>query len=796
MSDTEQKEAIAARGRAKGSITRLKNSFDREALINSPIELVLAKKTRLLEAFREYERLTSKVASLFSSPPATLATDDEEVEDNYILLLAQLESIINVIRLRDNPPQASPSVSVKSENLKLPRVVIKTFTVVKQHLAALQNLGEPVDKWDAIIICILSKKIDLPTYRAFQLERDKNVSPTVKEFLGYVEKRALAFENTDVKGPSQSFVSRPEAAQAKLSAHQPQRQCLYCKCAHRLYNCPSFNLASIHKRMEFASTNNLCKICLSQHKRKCKFHFRCKVCKLQHNSLLHQDKPTPSVTLSATRNRAHNIVLPSARVKLITKSGRVIYCKALLDGCSQASFITQKIVDKLGLPMQNTSSKITGINNAKHAIDKCINLDVHSAVYPFKINVNCKVVDKITTKLPQIPINKSHITLPTNCKLADENFNKHGDVDLLLDAGVFFQILLTQTKNNGDQATKQPIVTAGTPSTSAPSLTTSSAAASSTSIACAATPQGPTLVQTSFGVIIGGRLQLPARKKSKQVISLLCTECNEYQSDLSSAFGETKKVTEIFLDKIPEQDYCEKPFRESTKLADNKYEVSQPNKFPLEQEVNSELGKTSHLALNGFLNLEKRLHVPQNQTLFTKYHDGHGQLILHNEDCIFSEYSPLPTELPELKADHTSALCLTTTVHNPDLFEIIKKFSTIAKMTCVLAYILRFCNNVKPTSQNLKDLTIVKHEKAQFLSNDLRMLQSDKQLKGNLNLLTPFLDGEGIIRVGGRLQNASLPYAAQHPAILPKQSPITNLLARNEHICLLDARQNVILCYS
>ncbi|XP_063378615.1 uncharacterized protein LOC134665573 isoform X2 [Cydia fagiglandana] len=325
MSDTEQKEAIAARGRAKGSITRLKNSFDREALINSPIELVLAKKTRLLEAFREYERLTSKVASLFSSPPATLATDDEEVEDNYILLLAQLESIINVIRLRDNPPQASPSVSVKSENLKLPRVVIKTFTgkyteyyeftnmftamidkctsfsavqklyylkgflsdepldliknlplednsypealrllkerydnkvritqehvnalldmptitrsnvtnlrnfisVVKQHLAALQNLGEPVDKWDAIIICILSKKIDLPTYRAFQLERDKNVSPTVKEFLGYVEKRALAFENTDVKGPSQSFVSRPEAAQAKLSAHQPQRQCLY-----------------------------------------------------------------------------------------------------------------------------------------------------------------------------------------------------------------------------------------------------------------------------------------------------------------------------------------------------------------------------------------------------------------------------------------------------------------------------------------------------------------------------------------------------------------------------------------
>ncbi|XP_061719636.1 uncharacterized protein LOC133527426 isoform X2 [Cydia pomonella] len=233
MSEAEQKEAIAARGRAKASITRLKNSLDREALINSPIELVTVKRARLLDAFSDYERLTSKVASLFSSPPATLASDDEEVEDNYILLVAQLDSIINVIRQRDNPQvnatsSSATGVSVKSENLKLPRIVIKTFTVVKQHLAALRNLGEPVDKWDAIIICILSKKIDLPTYRAFQLERNNNESPTVKEFLGYVEKRALAFENTDVqKGPSQSFVSHSITAQAKPSAHQPQLQCLY-----------------------------------------------------------------------------------------------------------------------------------------------------------------------------------------------------------------------------------------------------------------------------------------------------------------------------------------------------------------------------------------------------------------------------------------------------------------------------------------------------------------------------------------------------------------------------------------
>ncbi|XP_063546991.1 uncharacterized protein LOC134754603 [Cydia strobilella] len=166
--------------------------------------------------------------------------------------------------------------------------------------------------------------------------------------------------------------------------------------------------------------------------------------------------------------------------------------------------------------MQNTRSEITGIKNAKHAMDKCINLDVHSAVYPFIVTVTCHVVDKITARLPQIPIDISHIALPTNCKLADEDFNKPGDVDLLLDAGIFFQILLPQMKlDNGEQATKQPIVTAGTASTPAPSFTTLSAAASSNSVACAATSQGPTLVQTPFGVIIAGRTQLPARNSNQ-----------------------------------------------------------------------------------------------------------------------------------------------------------------------------------------------------------------------------------------------------------------------------------------
>ena len=42
--------------------------------------------------------------------------------------------------------------------------------------------------------------------------------------------------------------------------------------------------------------------------------------------------------------------------------------------------------------------------------------------------------------------------------------------------------------------------------------------------------------------------------------------------------------------------------------------------------------------------------------------------------------------------------------------------------------------------------------------------------------LDPFLDGEGILRVGGRLKNATTPYEVKHPVLIPKNDHVTNLL--------------------
>ncbi|GFQ85270.1 uncharacterized protein TNCT_326001 [Trichonephila clavata] len=54
--------------------------------------------------------------------------------------------------------------------------------------------------------------------------------------------------------------------------------------------------------------------------------------------------------------------------------------------------------------------------------------------------------------------------------------------------------------------------------------------------------------------------------------------------------------------------------------------------------------------------------------------------------------------------------------------------------------------------------------------------------KGKLFSLNPFLDGNQILRVGGRLQNSDLTYSQKHPAILPADHLLTKLIMINIHI--------------
>ena len=51
----------------------------------------------------------------------------------------------------------------------------------------------------------------------------------------------------------------------------------------------------------------------------------------------------------------------------------------------------------------------------------------------------------------------------------------------------------------------------------------------------------------------------------------------------------------------------------------------------------------------------------------------------------------------------------------------------------------------------------------------------------HIRRLCPFLDQEGFIRVGGRLQRADLPFETRHPLLLPEVGAVTKLIVRECH---------------
>jgi len=54
--------------------------------------------------------------------------------------------------------------------------------------------------------------------------------------------------------------------------------------------------------------------------------------------------------------------------------------------------------------------------------------------------------------------------------------------------------------------------------------------------------------------------------------------------------------------------------------------------------------------------------------------------------------------------------------------------------------------------------------------------------KSKLLNLTPFVDSDGLIRVGGRLHHSSLLYHQRHPVVLPKGHHVTDLIINQAHI--------------
>ncbi|GFX25721.1 uncharacterized protein TNCV_4337051 [Trichonephila clavipes] len=129
------------------------------------------------------------------------------------------------------------------------------------------------------------------------------------------------------------------------------------------------------------------------------------------------------------------------------------------------------------------------------------------------------------------------------------------------------------------------------------------------------------------------------------------------------------------------------------------------------------------------------------------------------------------------------------------------KFSSFTKIIDIFAFCFRYITNCKARVGKMKNLDskgkyhvppLTTYERRQasnkiflyiqnlFFKEEISCIKANKPVvkKSILSALFPFIDKDGVIRVGGRLQNSTLQYSAKHPIILPNQHEICKLIVR------------------
>ncbi|XP_041564840.1 uncharacterized protein LOC121467484 [Drosophila elegans] len=118
-----------------------------------------------------------------------------------------------------------------------------------------------------------------------------------------------------------------------------------------------------------------------------------------------------------------------------------------------------------------------------------------------------------------------------------------------------------------------------------------------------------------------------------------------------------------------------------------------------------------------------------------------------------------------------------------------KFLNSFDKLQRVFAFIYRFISNCRAKSLpstiyltvdeiSFGTVLLLRSIQQVHIAVEHEVLSQGKPCpsKSKLISLRPILSSEGLLRVGGRLQNASLDYEAKHPILLPKDHPVTRAI--------------------
>lgn len=372
----------------------------------------------------------------------------------------------------------------------IPAIQKDSGTALRHMLDSLQKYTRSLEvlgahTWDAMITHMMAKKMDTWTKREWSTLTKNTEKPTVAELLSFLEDRCIIVGAGTVGKPGPKSNPPTNSRQSRGASHSftgvatDSISCPVCKDSHPVYKCPVFRNLSVSSRVNEVKKHKLCMNCLRIHSGKCTFG-RCRKCNQFHNSLLHENKgqsdsnnhassastistaqvnnSAPSDGNNSTVGTSHpsnstvtltqcegtrepQVLLSTALILVRDKDGNVHECRALLDSGSQSNLVTKDLSDRLSLPRERITMPINGVNNTLTNVRQRINMTIGSRFNDYEAKLPFFVIDVIVGRYPATRLNTSPIRIPENLTLADPTFNRPGKIDILIGAGIFWDLL-------------------------------------------------------------------------------------------------------------------------------------------------------------------------------------------------------------------------------------------------------------------------------------------------------------------------------------------------------------------
>ncbi|GFY26465.1 integrase catalytic domain-containing protein [Trichonephila clavipes] len=162
---------------------------------------------------------------------------------------------------------------------------------------------------------------------------------------------------------------------------------------------------------------------------------------------------------------------------------------------------------------------------------------------------------------------------------------------------------------------------------------------------------------------------------------------------------------------------------------------------------------------------------------------------LQTDEYEDNQLFPYPSYRDELKCAVTLSMTECSSNFYDELFNVTNNF---IKLIRIFSFIFRFINNIKAKESCNKEKYLIADEvkrSTEFLAKIAQLsefkaeIDALKKGKGvlktsKLRALDPFLDENSLLRVGGRLSNADLPFETKHQIIIRRQYYCRTILDR------------------